>query len=125
MIMFVAALIAWKLPASPSDIQSPTSADSKAKKFSRIDISGSFLLFCTITSLLLVLDLGGKKLAMDSPLMIGLVSATVGLAILFVLVEGYWAREPVFPLRLAVNRDIVTAYGTAALQLAAEFGVSL
>ncbi|KAL8827654.1 MAG: hypothetical protein Q9170_006930, partial [Blastenia crenularia] len=124
MIGLVASLIAWKLPTTtPNPPSSPTK--SSAKKSSRIDISGSILLFCTIASLLLVLDLGGKKLSLDSPLLIGLICATISLAIFFVLVEGYWAREPVFPLRLAVNRDVATAYGTAALQLAAEFGVSI
>lgn len=73
----------------------------------------------------MVLDLGGKKLSVGSPIIIGLICATVALAALFVLVEAYTNREPVFPLRLAVNRDIATAYEVAALQLAAEFGVSL
>ncbi|KAL9597895.1 MAG: hypothetical protein Q9219_004848 [cf. Caloplaca sp. 3 TL-2023] len=72
----------------------------------------------------MALDLGGKKLPLGSPIMIGLICATVGLAVLFVLVEGYWAQEPVFPLRLAVNRDVASAYSTAAFQLAAEFGVT-
>lgn len=122
-MVIVATLVVWQLPTPPSDDSPQLSKPSRSKKFSRIDIPGSILLFCTIASLLLVLDLGGKKLPMDSPIVIGLICATVALAISFVLVEAYTIREPVFPLRLAVSRDIATAYGAAGLQLAAEFGV--
>lgn len=122
--MFVAALVAWKLPKSTNHPPLDTTKRSSAVKFSRIDIPGSMLIFCTIASLLLVLDLAGKKLSLDSPVMIGLICATLGFAAFFFLVEGYWATEPVFPLRLALDRDVATAYAVAALQLAAEFGVS-
>ncbi|KAL8967332.1 MAG: hypothetical protein Q9197_005489 [Variospora fuerteventurae] len=122
--MFVAALVAWKLPKSTNHPPLDTTKRSSAVKFSRIDIPGSVLIFCTIASLLLVLDLAGKKLSLDSPVMIGLICATLGFAAFFVLVEGYWATEPVFPLRLALDRDVATAYAVAALQLAAEFGVT-
>lgn len=123
-VAVVATLVVWQLPTPPSDESPDHVSKSKAKKFSRIDIPGSILLFCTIASLLLVLELGGKKLPMGSPIVIGLICATVALAVSFVLVEAYTKREPVFPLRLAVNRDIATAYGAAGLQLAAEFGVT-
>lgn len=125
MVILVAALVAWKLPTPNSSLPADGSAKPRAMKISRIDICGSLLIFCTIAALLLVLDLGGKKLPFHSPILIGLICATLGFAMFFVLVEGYWAREPVFPLRLAVDRDVATAYGIAALQLAAEFGVSL
>ncbi|KAI4089855.1 MAG: hypothetical protein LQ344_005114 [Seirophora lacunosa] len=124
LIMLVAALVAWKLPKSTNRPPPDPSKGSHAAKFSRIDIPGSVLIFCTIASLLLVLDLGGKKLSLDSPILIGLICATLAFAVFFVLVEGYWAKEPVFPLRLALDRDVATAYAGAALQLAAEFGVS-
>ncbi|KAL8942191.1 MAG: hypothetical protein Q9216_001799 [Gyalolechia sp. 2 TL-2023] len=124
MIVFVATLVIWKLPSPPAEQSPDNRTKSRSKKFSRIDFPGSILLFFTIASLLLVLDLGGKKLPLGSPIIIGLICATVALAISFVLAEAYTTREPVFPLRLAVNRDIATAYGAAALQLAAEFGVT-
>lgn len=124
LILLVAALVAWKLPKSTNHPPPDASKRSSAAKFSRIDIPGSVLIFCTIASLLLVLDLGGKKLSLDSPILIGLICATLAFAVFFVLVEGYWAKEPVFPLRLALDRDVATAYTGAALQLAAEFGVS-
>ena len=59
----------------------------------------------------------------DSPLVLVLTSLSLALGLLFLLVEGYWAKEPVFPLRLLIHRDVLTAYLIASLQTAAQLGV--
>jgi hypothetical protein len=69
------------------------------------------------------MDLGGQKMPWDSPLVVVLASLSLSLGLLFLLVEGYWAKEPVFPLRLLIHRDVLTAYLIAGLQTAAQLEV--
>ena len=59
----------------------------------------------------------------NSPLILVLASLSLVLGLLFLLVEGYWTKEPVFPLRLLIHRDVLTAYLIAGLQTAAQLGV--
>jgi hypothetical protein len=42
----------------------------------------------------------------------------------FLLVEGFLAKEPIFPLRLLLNRDVVTSYVNLAFQTGAHGAVS-
>lgn len=129
LILLVALLVVWRLPtpASPAAPAAPARqvADCKHSRFSRIDVLGSITLLCTISLTLLILDMGGKQMSFTSPAMVGLICTTTGTAAAFVLIEAYWANEPVFPLRLAANRGVASAYTMAALQLAAEYGVCL
>lgn len=100
------------------------SVETDDGKLKRIDFLGSGLLSATIICFLLVLDLGGQKMPWSSPVVLVLAGLAVAFGLLFLLVEGYWAREPVFPLRLLIHRDVITAYLIAGLQIAAQFGVS-
>lgn len=44
---------------------------------------------------------------------------------LFMVVEGFWAKEPIFPLRLLLNRDVVTSYINLAFQTGAQGAVCI
>jgi hypothetical protein len=118
--LLAALLVRWKLP-SPRAPQE--SAESPAEKLERIDFLGSGLLSTTIICFLLVLDLGGQKMPWNSALVLVLASLSLVLGLSFLLVEGYWAKEPVFPLRLLIHRDVLTAYLIAGIQTAAQLGV--
>ena len=54
-----------------------------------------------------------------------LIISSAVLGLFFLLVEAYWAKEPIFPLSLLIHKDVVTAYLTAGFQIAAQFAVSL
>jgi hypothetical protein len=82
------------------------------------------LLASSITAFLLFLDLGGKTFPWNSPATFVLGGTSIALCASFALVERFWASEPVFPLHLLANRDVVTSYLVAALQIAAQLGVS-
>jgi len=43
---------------------------------------------------------------------------------LFMIVEAFWAKEPIFPLRLLLNWDVVTSYINLGFQSGAQMAVS-
>ena len=98
--------------------------DSKAQKFRRIDFSGAFLLAGTITSFLLVVELGGQKVPWISPTTIVLFSLGLVCSIFFVITEKYWALEPIFPLKLLWHKDVMLGYLVLLLQIAAQLSVN-
>ncbi|KAL8787430.1 MAG: hypothetical protein Q9213_002207 [Squamulea squamosa] len=126
-------LVAWKLDGR-SNHTTTAAADDETKtakrKLHRIDFLGSISLALAIVGFLLakfeirsVLDLGGQKLPWDHPL-IWIIFAAAGVcSLVFTLVEAFVAREPIFPLRLIVHRDIISAYLVTALLGTAQFGV--
>ena len=117
-------LVAWKLEGSDT-VDSSEADDNKVKKgkLQRIDFLGSITLALAITGFLLDLDLGGQKLPWTHPIIWVLLAAAAVSGIAFVLIEAFVAQEPIFPLRLLIHRDVVTAYMVSALQIAAQFGV--
>lgn len=116
-------LIALKLDhdqdqSLPFDVKS-----SSHSKLRRIDFLGSIALALTIVGFLLFLHLGGQELPWNHPVLWLILAASVILGLLFLFNEGYIAKEPIFPLRLLVHRDVVTSYLVLAFQSAAQYGV--
>jgi EmrB/QacA subfamily drug resistance transporter len=68
-----------------------------------VDYLGSALLAAAVTGLVLVTSLGGRTVAWDAPVIIGLALGSIVLAVLFMLVERR-AAEPVLPTGLFRNR---------------------
>ena len=117
-------LVAWKLD-SPDYSQSDHATESTFGKLRRIDFLGSASLALTIVGFLIVLDLGGQKFPWNHPIIWILFVSSAVLGLFFLLVEAYWAKEPIFPLGLLIHRDVVTAYLITSFQIAAQFAVSL
>lgn len=92
-------------------------------RFKRIDFLGAFFVMMTIISLLLILDLGGIKVPWQRPSMITLILLCVLFAALFCYVELYVAAEPIFPLRLLMNRNVTVSYIIIFMQTAAMLGI--
>lgn len=42
----------------------------------------------------------------------------------FLLVEAFWAKEPIFPLQLMTKRNVFSSYAIQLLQTAAQMAVS-
>ena len=117
-------LVTWKVK-SPAPLSSSESDKNPGHlgKLRRIDFLGAISLASTIVSFLLIVDLGGQKLSWKSPL-IGVIFAIAAFCgIVFIIDEAYVAREPIFPLRLLVHRDVMSAYLLQALQSGAQFAV--
>lgn len=78
----------------------------------KIDVFGMMTLAAATASLILVASWGGNDFAWDSPVILGLIAATVILAVLFVFAERR-AAEPIIPPALFRDRNfnLTTAAG--------------
>lgn len=101
-------------------IPSPTLKASLA----RIDFTGALFLSISVLSILLVLDMGGEKIPWSSPLVFILVGIGILAGALFTITEKSWAKEPIFPLHLLSNSNVVTPYCVSVLQNASQCAVS-
>lgn len=142
-IFMVAALVGWALlPRGPPS----TSKDSGGEggdevpdttgerdiatrdiatmgSISEIDFLGAGLLSLTILSILLPVDLGGKSFAWTHPVILSLFTASLIFGGLFLATEAKWATNPVFPLSLLQQRNVVASYGIMICQCAAQLGL--
>lgn len=113
-------LVFWKFN-SPEPSLSVHKPVPSRKKLRRVDFLGSLTLAITITGFLLALDLGGQKVHWTHPIVWILISSSTAVGIIFLLVEGYVAPEPIFPLSLMVHRDVVAGYLITGLQTGAQW----
>jgi hypothetical protein len=125
LLVIALACVLWRLPSSPSKKRleqgNIDSTSHERQKLARIDFLGAFLLAGSIVTLLLILDSGSK---INSALNISVLVVLLGVLLAsFGWVESRWASETIFPLSLLANRDVVTSYFIAALQVGAQCGV--
>ena len=114
-------LVTWRLKITKHALHVE---QSHWTKFKRIDFLGAIFLSTSIVAFLLSIDLCSKAKDFSSLLPIVAVSMCVLLLTFFILVENFWAKEPIFPLGLLTSRDSVTCYGTLALMSGAQLTVS-
>lgn len=98
--------------------------ESSTNKLSRIDFTGLFLLSSTILLFMLSLELGGTKVAWDSPVIFGMLFAASLLGFLFIYVELNWSTEPVYDLRYLRKSIILLPDFVSFFQISAQLGVS-
>jgi hypothetical protein len=121
------ALVAWKLKVKPKNnepqrIDEPQTIRAKLR---RIDFLGATFMSTTILSAMLVLDMGGEKVAWTSPVIIILAGLAVISGLSFYVVEKFWAKEPIFPLRLLFHRDVALDYVLMSVQIASQMAVGV
>lgn len=85
------------------------SAKSDRSKLKRVDFLGSSLLVATLVLLLLGLNSGGNVVSWSHPLVLTSLPLSAVLLIAFVVIEEKFAREPVMPVRLILNRTVACA----------------
>ncbi|KAF7874623.1 uncharacterized protein EAF02_008600 [Botrytis sinoallii] len=115
-------LVIWKLDITPQQI---CGRQSHFSKLSRIDFLGSIFLSVSIVCGLMVLDLGGHRMPWTDLKLLSLLGISIAAGILFFLVEGFWAKEPIFPLRLLRNRDVLTSYVNLGFQSGAQMAIMM
>lgn len=82
---------------------------SDKSRLSRVDFSGAFALVVTLVLLLLGLTSGGNIVPWSHPLvLVSLPLSAVALGV-FVWIESRWAKEPVLPISLLLNRTVAAA----------------
>lgn len=114
-------LVIWKLEIPPDQC---TLRQSNLSKLRRIDFAGAIFLTIFIVCGLLVLDLGGQGHSYTSPYILSLFGASLVAGNCFLLVEGLWAKEPIFTLSLLLNRNVVTSYLYMGFVTGAQMAVS-
>ncbi|CAG9945275.1 unnamed protein product [Clonostachys rosea f. rosea IK726] len=93
---------------------------SLTQSLRRVDFAGALFMSVSVLSLLLIFDVGGEKVPWNSPLILILLGTSVAAGVLFFLTEKRWAAEPIFPLHLLSNRNVLTPYFISTLQNATQ-----
>jgi hypothetical protein len=118
------ALVYFRLPNySPACLGSSCKVSSWTK-LQRIDFLGAGLLAMTIVSALLVFDIAGQKLPWTHPITLTIFGCSLVFGNLFLLVEAFWAKEPIFPLRLLTSWNVITSYLNICFISGAQMAVS-
>jgi hypothetical protein len=100
-------------------------AVSPKSQLERIDFLGAALLGLSILALMIPIEIGGNSVPWTSPVIFALFAAGFVLLALFAATEAWWAKEPIFPLILLQQRDVVASYVITGCQIAAQIGVSI
>jgi MFS family permease len=117
-------LVLWRLETPTKKPDNGVSSRLKQpSKLGRVDFVGSILISTTITALLFAVDLAGRDISWTSPLLLGLIVIFLVLGSSFIIYEANYAREPIFPPRLLLQRDVATSYLINVLQGAAQLGM--
>lgn len=112
-------LVQWRL-----DLPSKNDNMDQARweKLKRIDFIGAFFLCLTIFAACFVIDMGGQKVAWDSPILITIIVLGAVSALCFVI-SAKRVKEPIFPLRLLTHYDIVTNYLIVLFQVMVQISL--
>jgi len=82
---------------------------SKKSKLSRVDFPGAFTLVISLILLLLGLNSGGNVIPWSHPLILTTLPLSAVVLAAFVWIEARWAKEPVIPVNLLLNRTVAAA----------------
>ncbi|MCJ1319910.1 hypothetical protein MMC15_005246 [Xylographa vitiligo] len=103
-------------------VKIPVQETGKAK-WKRIDWLGAFTLIATLVLLLLGLNSGGNVVPWTHPLVLTTLPLSVVSLLIFIYVESNYADEPVIPVRLLLNRTVLSACLTNWFLTMATFGI--
>lgn len=116
----------WRMSFPPvnDDNIDPNEQGETWSKLRRVDMSGAVSLAIANCSLLLFLDEAqrgmdvAKHVTTIVPGILWISSFGV-----FLLVEAFWAKEPIFPLHLMAKRNVFSSYAIQLLQTAAQMAL--
>ncbi|MCJ1352741.1 MAG: hypothetical protein MMC33_002725 [Icmadophila ericetorum] len=100
----------------------PVKATEKSA-WKRIDYLGSFMLIVTLVTLLLGLNSGGNLVPWTHPLVLTTLPLSALLLLGFIYVENNYAAEPVIPVKLLLDRTVLSACFTNFFITISTFGV--
>ncbi|KAI4139206.1 MAG: hypothetical protein L6R39_006413 [Caloplaca ligustica] len=89
----------------------------------RIDFLGAFTLITTLVLLLLGVNSGGNIVPWSHPLVVVSLPLSVLSLLVFVYVEAYHASEPVIPVRLLLDRTVLSACLTNWFTTMCQFAI--
>lgn len=107
-----------------SDTKTTNQHQKLIEKLLCVDFIGSALLIFSIVAFLLAVNVAAQELRILDPLVLCLCAIWVASTLFFWLIEAYVAREPIYPLRLFIQQDVITSYLCVGLQTMAQLTVS-
>ena len=96
---------------------------TEQSRWKRIDYLGATVLIFTLVSLLLGLNSGGNLVPWTHPLVLANLPLSAILLGLFVYIENSYAMEPIIPIKLLLNRTILSACLTNWFVTMAVYGI--
>lgn len=94
------------------------------RKKRKLDVLGLLTFIIMMSSFLLLVDFGGRGTVMKTPTVISLLVVFAFSAICFILVESFWAKQPMLSAMLLRKSGVASHYILQILLLCAQFGVS-
>lgn len=107
----------------PAQVHNELDDRLQVSKFARIDFIGASCMTLSILGVLLPLELGGDRIPWSSPIIILLLVGAAIFGLLFLGAEGSVAREPIIPLSLLRQRDVMVSNFVMIFQCAAQVGL--
>ncbi|RUS15319.1 major facilitator superfamily-domain-containing protein [Endogone sp. FLAS-F59071] len=96
-------------------LQLPQPKSSMREKIARIDFLGTITLICACVAILLAVQWGGNTYAWNSAIIISLFVVGVVLIGALVIIETYYAKEPIIPGYLYSQRTPLSLFVTSCL----------
>ena len=97
--------------------------ETDESRWKRIDFLGATTLILTLVTLLLGLNSGGNTVPWTHPLVLTTLPLSALLFVLFIFIESGYATEPIIPVKLLLDRTILSACLTNLLVTMATFGL--
>jgi MFS family permease len=94
--------------------------EMQQSRLARIDFMGAIFMTLSILGLLLPLEVGGEQVPWSSPFIMVLFAGAVGFGLLFLATEAWVAKEPIIPLILLRQRDVVVSSFIMLFQCSAQ-----
>lgn len=89
-------------------IKIPVTQRAAESAWRRIDFLGASTLICSLVLLLLGLNSGGNTVPWIHPLVLTAFSLSAIFLVIFIYVETHYAIEPVIPVKLLLNRSVLS-----------------
>jgi MFS family permease len=106
--------------ALPSNSREYVEDETQQSKLARIDFMGAIFMTLSILGLLLPLEVGGEQVPWSSPIIAVLFVAAIVFGLLFLATEAWVVKEPIIPLILLRQRDVVVSSFIMLLQCSAQ-----
>ncbi|CAI6228775.1 unnamed protein product [Periconia digitata] len=113
----------------PSHTQAPEESEGteepKGSRLARVDLLGATFMTLAILGFLLPLQIAGDRVPWSHPLILGFLGAACIFLGLFLVTEHRFAKEPIIPLSLLVQKDMVLSLIIMVAQATAQVGLMI
>ncbi|KAJ4343929.1 hypothetical protein N0V95_006531 [Ascochyta clinopodiicola] len=117
----IAIVLVWMI--LPTRVRHHLDEETKGTKFARIDFLGAIFMTLSILSLLLPMEIGGDRIPWSDHRIALLFAAALAFGVLFLVVEGRVAKEPIIPLSVLRHKEVLLSSLIMVCQTSAQVGL--